>query len=752
MSKNENAPAVADESVSNAEIDYSILDEIDILAEVAARDAEGISLAVLLRTEPYIADLAKRCKARLLAEGVEHVLPDVIRARAEAYIAHDVIDDCEAEPNPHELSLRAVGDTITRALMYVSRIMGTTSTENGKVVAKGLFKVNPWLSDMTCAELIITWAHARMLCESDEHGRPYYSAETARPVVYNYGGHNEGIYTDFTGSEIAGALRALRELPPVSFTQNVEAQTLSLLQNDERYHVVEDKSPHVALFDDGIVDTDAKEFRAFTPEVVRLRKLPYGWADAPDACGFTTRADVTYDHPVDLIRSWVADDAELRLLLEVLRLLLTGEQFGYVLTLLNAQGANGKSAFINICRAMVGAHATLEPKASELGSRTDRFVWASLPGKRLILLDDTDGTNFLEQCSDLKTIATGGHLKIEKKGKDKFSYAPNVVSIFAGNNPLLARDKTQGWLRRQIMLTFSAHFDEKTRDPRIGEWSTSPEFCACLARYLIEEVGRFSPEHIPASCRENLKAYQRENDSVFDFCETVVDALPSKANPDDNGGYCDVVLVNAAYRGYRAWLQLNRPNASAANSREFGRSLREWAEQSPNWSAEIDGTGSLRRYSPHQPQHNNRSDTKLFRLADHWDNREHRNVVEWLRAGDQAAQGRGIVRAYPDGEPVTQVQTSTPQPGPMSARPFGEWIPTEPVEPEETDTQGRTLAVVGEGTFVRSDGAIWRPGASEPLVEPYDGVELTRAELEGLACFGRAHRDAETGELVAAHL
>lgn len=298
----------------------------------------------------------------------------------------------------------------------------------------------------------------------------------------------------------------------------------------------------------------------------------------------------------------------------------------------------------------------------------------------------------------------------------------------------------------------SAHFNAKTRDPRVGEWSTSPEFCACLAHYLIEEVGRFDSEHIPASCAKNLKDYQRENDSVVDYCESVINTLPSKTNPDENGGYCDCITVAAAYRGYVAWVKDNSAKPSWVNPREFARAFRDWADRSPNWSVVPEDDGSLKRYSPCSVEYNNRRDVKLFRLADHWDSRDLCNIVKWLTAGDQE-RGRGIVRAYSDGEPVTAV--TTPAPVPTVSLPFAACngrISTTPVEPKTTSENGRTLEVVGDGTFVRNDGLIWRPGAPKPLVEPYDGVELTRAELEGLACFGRAYRDQESDERVAGHL
>lgn len=174
-----------------------------------------------------------------------------------------------------------MGETVRRSMQYVARLLGNTEHVNGEDVIKPRFMVGPWLADATYAELIIAWAHARMLCESDDHGRPNYAPETARSVMYSYSGPDEGIYSDLTEAEVVCSLSEMRGRPPVSFVQNVEAQLINALKNNGCYHVVEDKSPHLALFADGIVDTETKGFKPFDPDVVRLRKLPYGWADAP---------------------------------------------------------------------------------------------------------------------------------------------------------------------------------------------------------------------------------------------------------------------------------------------------------------------------------------------------------------------------------------------------------------------------------------------------------------------------------------
>lgn len=587
---------------------------------------------------------------------------------AEAYAMRAVCDAIRARKNPHAVPLDTAALAVRVIMQFIAHRLGEKDADGN--VKKAAFAIPPRRSEATCARLILAREHIVMVFPDDGTGRPLDTQGRGVLVRYIYDGVNAGVHVPVASGwlhdlvdKLCGGQSAQR------FANNVAQTVEDFVVADESAHVIEDTDARLVAFVNGLLDVETGELLPFSPDVVRLNKSPVVWRDAPADCPFTRSDGVTYATPKDLLRSWVASDELLNLLLQVARhtLMGTGTKIGKMVTLYNETGANGKSTFIGILRRLVGDGAVISPTIEDLAN--GRFALAGLVGARLIAMDDTDGGDYVKRAARTKSIITGGRITIEQKGKDPFYYSPRALLIGAMNNFALARDKSGGWLRRQLLIPFGSQF-LGVADSRIDDWSTSPEFLTWLAHYVLTEVDDFDANNIPVECQELLREYQRNNDNVLAFFEEVIDAIPSPDNPDENGRFCNFVSVTAAFKAYRFWLRTSRPGATSVPDFEFKKSFRAAAASSPNWLAEIDSANKLKQYridaytnaGSYPPEDNG---ARLFPVDSSYNKALGRNATYYAHArtqcGKKGGRGRGIIRVSPTSATPADDDDSTPE-------------------------------------------------------------------------------------------
>lgn len=656
MSKKENAPVITDESASTVETQYSTLnnagndnfDNFDDDDNLDDWEDDGFGgyceTAFGKYRDSWLTDTANSFPAVFICGAKE------LAIEAEAYATKAVCDDMLSLPDPHMVPLEAAARAVGRIMKRIADNLGTT---NGRGVRKPAFDVGP-RSESTCARLIATREHVVMVYPADSNGNPMDTKGEGALVRYVRGGRNKGIHVEVTAGWVHNLVDRCRGgQASQRFAIAVMKDIADIAVADESLHVVENSQPDLVAFDNGIFDLKEGKLRPFSSSVVRLRKTPITWSDNPEPCGHTKPDGTTYATPADLMRSWVSSDALARLLWQVARASLTNQRLNRMVTLYNEAGANGKSTYIALLRHLVGDIATMSPTIADLAD--SRFGLGDIVGCRLVAIDDSEGGDYIKRAARLKAIITGGRIQVERKNEQPFYYAPNVVVIGAVNNFVLSRDKSGGWLRRQLLVPFSSTFLGEA-DPTIDEWIASPQFLTWAAHYALCEVDDFSETDIPIECIELLQEYRRENDSVLDFFDDVIEAVPSQVNPDEKGRYCDFVSISAAYKGYQFWLSETRPNARPVSQREFGRSFREAAAASPNWLVEIDDKNKLKLYRAASFANtcgaNDTKGARLFACGREYDADSRRQIERYAYALEQGV-GRGIVRAYPNAAPVS---------------------------------------------------------------------------------------------------
>ncbi|WP_438042449.1 DUF5906 domain-containing protein [Sorangium sp. So ce128] len=148
--------------------------------------------------------------------------------------------------------------------------------------------------------------------------------------------------------------------------------------------------------------------------------------------------------------------ARTALLQEFVGACLIGDAVRYQRCLiLYGEGGNGKSAVINLVRAMFppGALASLPPQRW-----TERFALSALEAKLANFVSETPTGETLDGGA-FKAVVTGDPVMAERKHRDPFEFRPVAGHMFSTNWPIAASDFSAGFWRRPMILPFARRFD-----------------------------------------------------------------------------------------------------------------------------------------------------------------------------------------------------------------------------------------------------------------------------------------------------
>lgn len=157
------------------------------------------------------------------------------------------------------------------------------------------------------------------------------------------------------------------------------------------------------------------------------------------------------------------------------QILLLQEWFGYQLVpvtyaqkfmIFNGAGANGKSVVCLIMRLMLGnENVSSVPLQGFLS--TDRFSLSATKDKLANIVPEIDELKTFP-AGKIKSFSAGEPFSIEQKFKDSYLITPTARLTFATNTLPPFRDKTDGLMRRLLLLNFLVQIlDESKQDKRL---------------------------------------------------------------------------------------------------------------------------------------------------------------------------------------------------------------------------------------------------------------------------------------------
>lgn len=284
-----------------------------------------------------------------------------------------------------------------------------------------------------------------------------------------------------------------------------------------------DPDPHLLNVANGLLDVTDLTLRPHDPEYLSTLQVPHEFdadADCPRIDRFLN--EVFPDDAVPLAYEFVGT---------ILRRDLNTER----VLLLLGEGENGKSMFIQMLQALVGAHNYSAITAQQLDE--GRFYAINLLGKLANFCADLPATT-LRETSTFKRAVSRDPIEGEWKGVQPITFTPFAKFVFSCNQIPSTRDHSHAFYRRWMPIEFPhkfvdpAGYDEafspadhrpaRPREELLVELTDPGELRGLLARALhaaqdvAERGGRYSE---PQSVEAAQKRFRRETDNVAWFAD-----------------------------------------------------------------------------------------------------------------------------------------------------------------------------------------------------------------------------------------
>ncbi len=223
----------------------------------------------------------------------------------------------------------------------------------------------------------------------------------------------------------------------------------SILMLVERANMLALPQPDTGVipFRNGMLDLTTRQLTPVSPANAATWRLPYNY----DSDGDCPR-----------VKAWllgaVGGDAEtVELLRAFMAALIRGGAYLQRFLHLIGPGGSGKSTFLRLVNALVGACNTVSTDLKQL--EQNRFEAATLYGKRLASITDSD--KYGGSVNVLKAITGQDPIRLERKHVQQAgTFVYDGLVIMASNEPLVTTDYTSGLERRRVTVLFEHRVSE----------------------------------------------------------------------------------------------------------------------------------------------------------------------------------------------------------------------------------------------------------------------------------------------------
>ena len=301
------------------------------------------------------------------------------------------------------------------------------------------------------------------------------------------------IYEVLKGSVLNGLSKKVSNILEVL---KLEAQVEDFPPEPDRIHLA-----NGTLFLDGT-------FLAGKPEIVRNR-LPVAYnPEAPSPTRWLSfLQDLLYPEDIPTLQ-------------EFLGYCLIPSNAGQKMLILKGSGGEGKSQI----GAMLGKLFGSNMKDGSIGKISENpFARADLE-HTLLMVDDDMRLEALRQTNYVKSIVSAqGKMDLERKGKQSYQGWMYARLLAFSNGDLQALyDRSDGFYRRQLMLTTKPKSPQRKDDPYLGDKLKAEVEGIFLWAYA--GLQRLAGNHFRFTesdrARENREAAKREHNNIFAFLES----------------------------------------------------------------------------------------------------------------------------------------------------------------------------------------------------------------------------------------
>ncbi len=253
---------------------------------------------------------------------------------------------------------------------------------------------------------------------------------------------------------------------------------------------------------------------------------------------------------------------------------LTGSTGEQCMFLLYGSGANGKSVFLEVLRAVLGSYAQVVDSSTFTTSRSEgvRNDLAALAGVRLVTTNENPKNSVLDEAL-IKEITGERCIKARFLFNEFFEYRPRFKVWWAFNHRPGIRDSSHSIWRRIRLIPFTEQIPSEEQNPHLAEELIRTEL-AGIFNWCLDGLKSYQEEglEIPAAVKAATADYREDSDVLHLFFSELC-ITPDQATSE---GLLSADISESArnlYQAYSAWCGFN--NERQLSSTRFGRELNE---------------------------------------------------------------------------------------------------------------------------------------------------------------------------------
>ena len=269
--------------------------------------------------------------------------------------------------------------------------------------------------------------------------------------------------------------------------------------------------------------------------------------------------------------SWIAEIAnhepELeRLLWEVISAAVRPTHcFDKVVYFFSPQGANGKSTFAEMLKALI-------PYASiNLSQLSKNFGLSGLDSPvGLIISDENSVDQELKNLTNIKALATHDTVTVECKYKNAYQMNYMGLLVQTVNSIPKVKDNSNSFLRRLMIVPFKRSYQGKENRLIKKEYVHRKE----VLEFVLNQALKldFDAFHVPAQCEIMNEEFMDTNNDVYAFFKDVNEQLSWDLVPND-----------FLFQVYVGWMNKYMPGESKKGKNKFLEELRNILGKFEDW-------------------------------------------------------------------------------------------------------------------------------------------------------------------------
>ncbi|PEP86908.1 DNA primase family protein [Bacillus toyonensis] len=362
--------------------------------------------------------------------------------------------------------------------------------ENGKKGRKPMM-----LSPARCSVILPEYIHF-ILFDLEEHTRlAMYVPE-------------EGIYTQNTTM----IKRVISWLEPK--LNNTKAEEVIYHVTNKAKVKGKTNSRYFIPVQNGVFNLKTKALEPFTADYVFTTKITTPYMEDP-VNPVLDGWDV-----VSWMKSIACGDLEIEnLLWQVVNDALNGNYSRRKSIFLIGEGNNGKGTFQELIMNLIGIKNIATLKVNEFD---ERFRLSVLEGKTAVIGDDVPANVYIDDSSNFNSVVTGDMVSVEFKNRPIYNTVFRCSVIQSTNGMPKFKNKTNGTIRRLVIVPFQADFNGKAENFKIKDEYIKNEKVLQFVLYKAINMD-FETFDIPKVSLQELEIFKQDNDPVLDFKLSVFD-------------------------------------------------------------------------------------------------------------------------------------------------------------------------------------------------------------------------------------